>query len=326
MAATYENDAPPVPRTIDQLVAHYDNAHPTLKGQLGDKPRTRKQKTKGDPTIRTVPNFNGWLNADKLVEAANDTLERNNVRLKKMEITGTGAAPAATGSRAGPCIQQCSCSLHMTEDDILAAAEEIKKRRLQATRSTTDVELDAKVLTNDRSRSVAAASKYVRLKTSTISSVEELRPVAAAAATVPIYAPGTGTEPAAAAASRFDAIPKSMPSALPKGDGTRAEKIVHMFEEEFCIGSARYPPLLHWTAAKRTAASFADTGTFKKRCIQYLGARYACSMDPEQNQMNFAALEKEGNNFTKEERDMREKGQLTQSYWHDKCVEMYSSK
>lgn len=324
MATMHENDAPPVPLTIDHLVANFDNAYPTLKGQLGDKARTRKQKIKGDPTIRDVPNFNGWLNADKLVEAANDTLERNNVRLKKMEITGTAAAPAASGSRAGPCIQQCSCSLHLTEDDILAAAEEIKKRRLQATRSTTNVELDAKVLTNDRWRSVAAGSKYVRLTTSTISSVEELRPVAAAAATVPVYAPGT--EPAAATASRFDAIPKSIPSALSKGDGTRAEKIVHMFEEEFCIGSARYPPLLHWTAAKRTAASFADTGTFKKRCIQYLGARYACSMDPKQNQMNFAALEKEGNNFTKEERDMREKGQLTQSYWHDKCVEMYNSK
>ena len=325
MSATYENDAPPVPLTIDHLVAHYDNAYPTLKGQLGDKPRTRKQKTKANPTVRDVPNFNGWLNADKLVEAANATLERNNVRLKKMEITGTAAAaPVADGSRAGPCIQQCSCSLHMTEDDILAAAEEIKKRRLQATRSTADVELDAKVLTNDRWRSVAAASKYVRLKTSTVSSVEELRPVAAAATTIPVYAPGT--EPAAAAASRFDAIPKSMPSALPKGDGTRAEKIVHMFEEEFCIGSARYPPLLHWTAAKRTAASFADTGTFKKRCIQYLGARYACRVDPKQNQMNFAALEKEGNNFTKEERDARGKGQLTQSYWHDKCLEMYNSK
>jgi len=49
-------------------------------------------------------------------------------------------------------------------------------------------------------------------------------------------------------------------------------------------------------------------------------------VDPEQNQMNFAALEKEGNNFTKEERDARGKGQLTQSYWHDKCLEMYNSK
>ncbi len=141
--------------------------------------------------------------------------------------------------------------------------------------------------------------------------------------TVPVYAPGTE---AAAAASRFDAVPNSMPSGLPTGDGTRAAKIVHMFEEEFLIDGARYPPLLHWTVAKRAAASFSDTGTFKKRCIQYLGARYAIATAPEENKMTLGALEQEGKNFTKEERDGREKGKLTQSYWHDKCVEMYNSK
>jgi hypothetical protein len=49
MAATHENDVLPVPRKTDRLVTHFDNVHPTLKGQLGDKARTRKQKTKSGP-------------------------------------------------------------------------------------------------------------------------------------------------------------------------------------------------------------------------------------------------------------------------------------
>jgi hypothetical protein len=142
-----------------------------------------------------------------------------------------------------------------------------------------------------------------------------------------VHAPGTGTvPPAAAAAARFDGIPKSMPNALPAGDGTRAEKLVRMFEVEFCADGARYPPLLDWTAAKRSAASFKDTGTFKKRCIQYLGARYACSTSPNQNSMTFGELESEGKKLTEQERASRGKGQSTQSYWHDKCIEMHNSK
>ena len=239
MAAMHENEAPPaVPATIDDLVCAFDSAYPTLDGQLGPKVRMRKQKTKGNPRTREVPNFNGWLNVHTLVQAGNETLERNGIKMEKIEIAETAAAGAAVSlhsSHAGPCVQQCSCTVHVTEADVLAAAEEIKKRQQQGTRSTASIVLDAKILTDDRSRSIAAGSKYVRLQPSTISSPEELRSAQASAAsagsTVPVYAPDTGR---AAPASAFDPIPKSMPNGLPKGDGTRAEKIVHMFEEEFC--------------------------------------------------------------------------------------------
>ena len=173
MAVMHENEAPPaVPATIDDLVCAFDSAYPTLDGQLGPKVRMRKQKTKGNPRTREVPNFNGWLNVHTLVQAGNETLERNGIKMEKIEIAETAAAGAAVSSHsshAGSCVQQCSCTVHVTEADVLAAAEEIKKRQQQGTRSTASIVLDAKTLTDDRSRSIAAGSKYVRLKPSTTS-------------------------------------------------------------------------------------------------------------------------------------------------------------
>ena len=159
--------------------------------------------------------------------------------------------------------------------------------------------------------------------------MDELRrftePAAAAAGSaIPVYEPHL--RPAQAAPVAFAPIPSSMPCGLPGGDGTIAEKVVHMFEEEFAIDGLRYPPILDWTQAKRSAAQFKDTGTFKKRCISYLGARYGCDKSPEENQLKLNELEKLGMAYTEKEREERGRGNLTKSYWHDKCREMYASK
>lgn len=305
MSATHETAARPVAITIDHLVSAFDYAYGTLDKQLGSTVRFRKKKTKADPTIRQVPNYNGFLNAVKLVKDGNDTLERNGVRMEKFEIgkSGDGTPAAGAAPSEGPCIQQCLCTLHVNEDDIIAAAKEIEKRRQQATRSgNSGVELQAKILTDDRSRSIAASSEYVLLRTSTMSSVDELRrstePAAAAAGSIiPVYEPHL--RPAQAPPVNFNPIPSSMPCGLPGGDGTIAEKVVYMFEEAFVIDGSRYPPILEWTQAKRSAAQFKDTGTFKKRCIQYLGARYGCDKSPEENQLKLNELEKLGTAYTK---------------------------
>ena len=127
MSTTHENsNAPPVPHTLGQLLDRYDHNFPTLSAQLGDKVRTRKQKTNAGTAAQRVPDLNGWLNAEKLIKAANEVFERNNVKLEKMDITNTAIVPAASSSPQGPCIQQCNCTLHVSEDAILAAADEIK--------------------------------------------------------------------------------------------------------------------------------------------------------------------------------------------------------
>ena len=334
MSATHEIAArQEVPTTTDHLVSAFDYAHGTLDKQLGSTVRLRKRKTKANPTIRQVPNYNGFLNVVKLVKDSNDTLERNGMRMEKFEIgkSDDGTTVAGAAPREGPCIQQCLCTLHVKEDDIVAAAKEIEKRRQQATRSgNSGVELEAKILTDDRSRSIAASSEHVLLRTSTTSSVDELRLSTAASAatagsTIPVHEPHL--RPAQAAAVNLDPIPPSMPRGLPDGEGTIAEKVVYMFEEEFAIGGFRYPPILEWTSAKRSAAQFKDAGTFKKRCIQYLGARHGCDTSPVENQRKLNELEKLGMDYTNDEREERRgQGKLTQSCWHDKCRELHASK
>ena len=105
MSTTHENNAPLVPLTLGQLLDRYDHTFPLLSAQLGDEVGTRKVKVKakaGAAAQQRVPSLNGWLNAEKLVEAANQVFERNNVKLEKMEITETPSSLQRPALRSAP--------------------------------------------------------------------------------------------------------------------------------------------------------------------------------------------------------------------------------
>ncbi len=324
-----------LPRSMLDVADTFDSSYPMFGKGLGYRNSTKQEKARDPNIAERVLKTNGWLPPrEQLIREINASLKRNGLVMEKAEISPLPQSlPPASGS-AGACPQQCSCTVHVPVANILAFAKEFEKRGVQSTRSAAAAAaptLPCVFLTDDRMRGMAATNDYVLLTGTVPTSSDQLvRPPAEAEAadagtsTTPVY-PAQAPPPPGMV---YAPIPSTFPTGLPPGPGTKAAKIVRAFEEVFDIEAGgqlhQYPPLLEWTDEKRKGAKLKDGGLFMRRCKMYYGARYACDVEPENNNMDQQQLEKEAENHTKEERERR--GRTTKPYWYKKCVDMYHSK